>query len=116
VAGGGYLALVTETDPLVPVLAGLVVDLVWWLDSCDDEEVDPESAVKMLETVSWVLLQVPAGQRARLLEALAELAEAEKHPGRREFLLAFPSTAGLAGDDSETPGTPWPAWVHPADR
>jgi hypothetical protein len=26
---------------------------VWWLDSCGDEEVDPDSAVKMMESVAW---------------------------------------------------------------
>jgi hypothetical protein len=24
-------------DPLVPVLAGLVVDIVWFLESCEDD-------------------------------------------------------------------------------
>jgi hypothetical protein len=38
-----------EGDPLVPVLAGLVVDLPWWLDTCGDDEIDPDSAVKMME-------------------------------------------------------------------
>ncbi|MEV8548756.1 hypothetical protein AB0L04_02780 [Streptomyces glaucescens] len=36
-------------DPLVPALTGLLVDVVWWLESCGDEEVDPDSAVKMME-------------------------------------------------------------------
>jgi hypothetical protein len=35
----------------VPALAGLLVDVVWFLESCGDDEVDPDSAVKMMEGV-----------------------------------------------------------------
>jgi hypothetical protein len=35
------------------------VDIVWWLDSCGDEEVDPDSAVKMMESVAWVMGKPP---------------------------------------------------------
>ncbi|KPC68344.1 hypothetical protein ADL35_43805 [Streptomyces sp. NRRL WC-3753] len=85
----------TDTDPLVPVLAGLVVDVVRFLDSCEDDEVDPDSAVKMMESVSWVLTRLPQDQRDRFLKVLADLAEAEPEPGRREFLRAFPFSSGL---------------------
>ena len=85
----------TDMDPLVPVLAGLVVDVVWFLDSCDDDEVDPDSAVKMMESVSWVLGRLPQDQRDRFLKVLADLAEAEQDPGRKEFLAAFPFACGL---------------------
>ncbi|MGW7259010.1 hypothetical protein [Streptomyces sp. NPDC054834] len=89
----------TDLDPLVPALTGLLVDVIWWLESCGDEEVDPNSAVKMMESVGGVLLQLPSGQRERLLEALAGLAEAEEDPARREFLESFPFAIGLVGDE-----------------
>ena len=82
-------------DPLVPALTGLLVDLVWWLDSCGDEEVDPDSAVKMLESVGWVLLQQPLDRRERLLQVFADLAQAEQDPSRREFLESFPFAIGM---------------------
>ncbi len=85
----------TDTDPLVPVLAGLVVDVVWFLDGCEDDEVDPDSAVKMMESVSGVLLRLPQDQRDRFLKVLRDLAEAETDSGRREFLRAFPFACGL---------------------
>lgn len=85
----------TDTDPLVPVLAGLVVDVVRFLDNCEDDEVDPDSAVKMMESASWVLGQLPQDQRERFLTVLADLAEAEQDPGRREFLEDFPVAGGL---------------------
>ncbi|MGC0318185.1 hypothetical protein [Kitasatospora acidiphila] len=90
----------TDTDPLVPALAGLVVDVVWFLDSCEDDEVDPDSAVKMMESVGWVLGRLPQDQRDRFLTVLADLAEAETEPGRREFLEAFPFTCGLVEAES----------------
>ncbi|MFI7404787.1 hypothetical protein ACIBW9_30640 [Streptomyces sp. NPDC049541] len=89
----------TDTDPLVPALTGLLVDIVWWLDSCEDEEVDPDSAVKTMESVGWVLLQLPSDQRERLLHVLAHLAEAEQDPGRRDFLESFPVAFGIVEDE-----------------
>ncbi|CAL9301692.1 hypothetical protein SUDANB66_03402 [Streptomyces sp. SudanB66_2053] len=79
----------------MPVLASLLVDVMWWLESCGDEEVDPDSAVKMMEGVGWVLLQLPSDQRQRLVRVLADLAEAEQEPARREFLESFPSAIGM---------------------
>ncbi|MET9382418.1 hypothetical protein ABZY09_15395 [Streptomyces sp. NPDC002928] len=57
----------TDRDPLVPALTGMLVDVVWWLESCGDEEVDPDSAVKIMESVGGELLRLPSGQRERLL-------------------------------------------------
>ncbi|MGW4562665.1 hypothetical protein ACWEN3_09740 [Streptomyces sp. NPDC004561] len=82
-------------DPLVPALTGLLVDVVWWLDSCGDEEVDPDSAVKMMESVGWVLLQQPLDRRERLFQVFADLAQAEQDPARREFLESFPFAIGM---------------------
>ncbi|MFF7454633.1 hypothetical protein [Kitasatospora sp. NPDC008115] len=90
----------TDTDPLVPVLAGLVVDIVRFLDSCGDDEVDPDAAVRMTESVGRVLGRLPRDRRDRFLTVLADLAEAETEPGRREFLEAFPFACGLAEDQA----------------
>lgn len=89
----------SKNDPLVPVLAGLVVDIVWWLDSCGDEEVDPDSAVKMMENVAWVMGELPADQQHRLIEVLVELADAEEDPARAKQLRSFPFACGLVEDD-----------------
>ncbi|MEV6209336.1 hypothetical protein [Kitasatospora sp. NPDC051914] len=85
----------TDTDPLVPALAGLVVDCVRFLDTCGDDEVDPDSAVKMTESVAWALQRLPEDQLDRFLTALADLARAEPDPQRREFLESFPAACGL---------------------
>ncbi|MFJ4332182.1 MULTISPECIES: hypothetical protein [unclassified Streptomyces] len=91
----------TDRDPLVPTLAGLLVDVVWWLESCGDEQVDPDSAVKMMESLGWALLQLPPDQRRRLLHALADLAEGEQDPARREFLESFPFAIGMVEDQED---------------
>ena len=85
-------------DPLVPVLTGLVVDLTWFLDSCDDDTLNPDDAVKMLESVVWVLHRLPTAQRSRFLQVLQELAEAETDHGRRTFLQEFPESFALLDD------------------
>ncbi|MEU0683546.1 hypothetical protein [Streptomyces albogriseolus] len=85
----------TAMDPLVPALAGLVVDALWFLDSCGDDEVDPDSAVKMMESVGGEMLRLPVDQRDRFLQVLTDLAEEEPNPARREFLQSFPFACGL---------------------
>ncbi|MFF8321192.1 hypothetical protein ACF06V_29005 [Streptomyces bobili] len=89
----------TDRDPLVPALTGVLVDVAWWLESCGDEEVDPDSAVKAMESVGGALLRLPSGQRERLVQVLADLAAAEEDPVQRDFLKSFPFAIGLVEDE-----------------
>ncbi|WP_432131701.1 hypothetical protein [Streptomyces tendae] len=91
----------TAIDPLVPALAGLVVDVAWFLECCDDDVVDPDSAVKMMEGIGGELLRLPPDQRDRLLQVLADLAEAEQNDARREFLESFPLACGLVEEQPD---------------
>ncbi|MFJ8441387.1 hypothetical protein [Kitasatospora griseola] len=91
----------TDTDPLLSALAGVVVDLVRSLDECDDDVVDPDYAVKLLEGASWTLTRLPREQRDRLLRVLSDLAEAEPSPQQREFLASFPFATGLTEQPSD---------------
>ncbi|MGR6998006.1 hypothetical protein ACU686_07735 [Yinghuangia aomiensis] len=63
---------------------------MWWLDSCGDDEVDPDSAVKTMESVGWTLGNLPAPQQDQLIRVVAGLADAETDPGRPEQLRLFP--------------------------
>jgi hypothetical protein len=56
------------------IVAGLLVDLSWWLDTCEDDEVDLDLAVKLQESASAYLDALSDEQRRRLLEVLDELA------------------------------------------
>ncbi|WP_234326624.1 hypothetical protein [Streptomyces sp. NRRL S-495] len=78
------------------------MDIVRFLDSCEDDEVDPDAAVRVIESVSWVLTRLPHGQRDRFLTMLADLAAVETDPGRREFLEAFPFACGLLDEQPAT--------------
>ncbi|WP_194280693.1 hypothetical protein [Streptomyces fagopyri] len=89
----------TDRDPLVPALTRLLVDIVRWLDDCDDDEVNPDSAVKMMETIGWALLQLPSDQRRRFLQVITDLAEAEQEPAVRDFLKSFPLDIGMIEDE-----------------
>ncbi|MEV8548755.1 hypothetical protein AB0L04_02775 [Streptomyces glaucescens] len=42
-----------------------------------------------------MLLQLPSDQRERLLQVLADLADAEQDNARREFLESFPFSIGM---------------------
>ncbi|WP_406262950.1 hypothetical protein OH779_09660 [Actinacidiphila glaucinigra] len=48
----GHGAPATDTDPLVPVRAGIVVAVVHSLDTCGDE-VAPDAAVRTAEYAGW---------------------------------------------------------------
>ncbi|MCX5369837.1 hypothetical protein OG613_17510 [Streptomyces sp. NBC_00015] len=53
--------------------------------------------MKIMESVGGELLRLPSGLRERLLHVLADLAEAEQDPARRDFLKGFPFAIGMAG-------------------
>lgn len=93
-----------EVDPLVPVLAGLLVDVVWFLDSCSDDEVDPDTAVKLMNNAAWVLGELPEAQRDRIVEIIGDSARAETDPSRRRFLESFPEALGLTDGDGDGDG------------
>jgi hypothetical protein len=56
-----------------------------------------------LESVAWVLGNLPDDQRGRLIETIRQMAAAEADPGRRKQLLAFPFSCGLVDDEPESP-------------
>jgi hypothetical protein len=103
-----------DTDVL-EVVVGLLVDVMWWLDTCSDKEVDPDTAVKLLESAAGVLDRLPDSLNRRLLDILGELAAREQYAARRDQIRLFPFHTGLVEeqpDDEPSAG----AWVHPAER
>lgn len=106
----------TDRDPLLRVLTGLVVDLLWWLDTCDDEEIHPDSAVKMMESVVSALNGLTSDQQDRLLAVLNEMATTEEHPGRRHQLITFAFACGLTEEEPPEANDEPAPWVHPDAR
>ncbi|WP_033217441.1 hypothetical protein [Kitasatospora phosalacinea] len=85
----------STTDPLVPALAGVIADLLRFLDECEDDEVADDTAVGLMENVAGELNNLPEAQRERLTAVFADLAAAEPDPGRRVSLAEFPYACDL---------------------
>ena len=103
-----------ERLPLA-IAVGLVVDLVWWLDTCDDGELEADVAAKMQEACAWFIDELPDEQRQRLIDVLEEQATAELDPARRYWLRFFPFAIGILNEEPDaSPGAR--EWVRPEDR
>jgi len=83
---------------LTHALAEALVDVLWFIEGSEDEQMDPDDAVKVLEGVAHLVSQLSSGQRSELVDLLGTMAEAESDPARREFLKGFPEGFGLVDD------------------
>ncbi|MEV7729169.1 hypothetical protein AB0P15_31240 [Streptomyces sp. NPDC087917] len=96
-----WKALVTSSYPsLTRALAEAWVDVLWFIDGSEDEQMDQDDAVKVMEGVADVVSTLPSDQRQELVELVGEMAAAEYNPARREFLEAFPEGFGMIDDVS----------------
>ena len=95
---------------------GLLVDLAWWLDTCDDDEVDPDVAVRLLKSGVAELDTLDEGQRERLREVLDRMAASEQHDGRRHALRRFPYEMGLVEEEPDDDEPSVYEWVRPEAR
>jgi hypothetical protein len=106
-----------DPDPAsLKALTGLVADLIWWLDTCDDDEVDPDVAVKLQEAVAAAVDGMSDEQRQRLVEIVDELTTVEAHRGRRYELRRFPFAVGLVDDEPDEEEPPARTWTPPEAR
>ncbi|MFD5510015.1 hypothetical protein ACFWIB_19845 [Streptomyces sp. NPDC127051] len=83
---------------LTHALAEGLVDVLWFIEGSDDEQMDPDDAVKVLEGVAHLVSKLSSNQRNELIDLLGTMAEAESDPARREFLEGFPEGFGLLDD------------------
>ncbi|MEW2622949.1 hypothetical protein [Streptomyces sp. NPDC048106] len=91
--------VMTSSYPsLTRALAEALVDVLWFIDGCEDEQMNPDDAVKVLEGVAHVVSTLPNDQRQELIELIGEMAAAESDPARREFLDEFPEAFGMIDD------------------
>jgi hypothetical protein len=116
-AVAAFRRAVGEPDPTsLTAAAGAVVDLVWWLDTCEEDEVDSHVVVNLLESGVADLDELPPTQRRRLLDVLEDLAAAEPHEGRRYELRVFPFAIGLTEEEFDDDPPAPREWVPPARR
>ncbi|MFE2599596.1 hypothetical protein ACFXCZ_24390 [Streptomyces sp. NPDC059396] len=85
---------------LTPALAQALVDVLWFVEGCEDEQMDPDDAIKVLEGVVHLVTQLTSDQRSEFIDLLGSMAAEETDPSRREFLEGFPEGFGLVQDDS----------------
>ncbi|TMV00061.1 hypothetical protein [Streptomyces sp. DASNCL29] len=85
----------SQYPSLTWALADALVNLTWFIESADDEHMNQDDAVKALDGVAAVVDRMSDSQRAELQQVIEEMTAAETHPGRREFLKAFPDGFGL---------------------
>ncbi|NMO51820.1 hypothetical protein HH310_11525 [Actinoplanes sp. TBRC 11911] len=94
----------TTLDPRTSV--GLVVDLLWWLDTYGKDV-----AAKIKDAAAVRLQDLPPEQQRRLIEILDELAASEQHDGRRYQLRFFPYAMGLVVEQPQDAQPPVRDWI-----
>ncbi|WOX20305.1 hypothetical protein [Streptomyces solicathayae] len=93
--------LVTSSFPsLARALAEALVDVLWFIDGSEDEQMDQDDAVKVMEGVAHAVSTLHSDQRKELIELVSEMAAAESNLARRQFLEEFPEDFGLIDDAS----------------
>ncbi|WP_436777615.1 hypothetical protein [Yinghuangia sp. YIM S09857] len=85
----------SEYSSLSRGLAEALIDVVWFVESCDDEQMDPDDAVKVLEGVAHRLGGLADDQRDEFLGVVAAIAQAEPGAERRDFIESLPDAFGL---------------------
>ncbi len=92
------------------VLVGVIVSEAYFLDRCDDETLDPDTAVQRLEDITVLLQRLTPEERVEFIECLEELAAEAAVPESRayshdhdwiSFLNSFAVDFGLIEDAAE---------------
>ncbi|PWI20899.1 hypothetical protein DI272_38225 [Streptomyces sp. Act143] len=85
---------------LTRALGEALVDVLWFIEGSEDEQMDEDDAVKVMEGVAHAFSTLTDDQRQELIELVGEMAAAETDSARREFLEEFPDGFGLVDDES----------------
>ncbi|MFD7445293.1 maleylpyruvate isomerase family mycothiol-dependent enzyme [Streptomyces sp. NPDC059909] len=88
------------SDALLNALAEALADVVTVVETCDDDVLDPDTAVKWLETTAYVLDRLPPSDRLALGRLFRAAALRQPEPWRDD-LLRLPEGFGLDEDQHE---------------
>ncbi|MFD3517985.1 hypothetical protein [Streptomyces sp. NPDC058657] len=88
-------ALMPVYSSLTHALVEALVDVLWFVERSEDEQMDPDDAVKVMEGVAHLVSKLSSDQQNKLINLLGTMADAESDPARREFLEGFPEGFGL---------------------
>ncbi|MGW2744662.1 hypothetical protein [Streptomyces sp. NPDC001450] len=82
------------------ILAKSFMRLMNSVELADDEDFDPDTAIKIMEAVSGYLAHVvPEEVRQDLVPLFREVAQDEDDPTHRELAADFPEAIGLVSED-----------------
>jgi hypothetical protein len=62
------------------------MDVLWFIEGSEDEQMNPDDAVKVLEGVAHRVTSLSDDQRHELVELVGEMAAVETDPDRRAFV------------------------------
>jgi hypothetical protein len=74
-----------DINALVYALVKIIVSQVWFLDSCDDDVLDPRIALKHSEYIFYELEQLTPASRREIIASLNELATNAEASQPREY-------------------------------
>jgi hypothetical protein len=105
--------LAGHTDPgrsLLCKLVEIIVTNAYFLDRCDDDILDPDTAVMRLEDIASMLYEISKEERVLFLSCLEELAakavapESYSYSGKQDwvdFINSFAEDSDLGGAEVE---------------
>jgi len=82
------------------ILMSLIVDLLHYFDTCPDEEVDPDSAVKWMENISFALQQLQPDELKTFLDYVQKLSDTADRKEAKDYWRSLPRNMGLVEDES----------------
>jgi uncharacterized protein (TIGR03083 family) len=89
------------SDALLNALAEALAEVVTLIDTCDDDVLDPDTAVKWLESTGFLLDRLPPADRRELAALVRGAAARRPEGGWRDDLLRVPDGFGLDDDQHE---------------
>ncbi len=83
------------TSSLIEILVGIL----YTVDSAEDEEIDPDFAVSIMESISADLQDLNQIDLNLLISELEKISKTEPESARREFINNFPINFGLIEEE-----------------
>lgn len=77
------------------VLLLVFLDIIWTIETADDETIQPDFAVELMENTSAALLDCSEKERDDLSREINEIAARETDPERKSFYEELPDALGL---------------------
>jgi len=80
-------------------LVRAIVEALVFFETSDDDAVNPDEAVKAMESIAYFLQKIAGKDRADFIESLHRIAAEETDTGRKSFIELIPEYFGLENED-----------------